>query len=94
MPAERRDSMIGTPAFVYAICGKGEIIACNCHPENKKATRVLIAAVFEQLVGRRIAIPDFKNFPKGYKYEADGTKETLMKAVEFLGAPPVKAGFY
>ena len=83
-PAEQRDAMIKTPAFVYATCGKGEIIACNCHPENKKATRVLIAAIFEQLVGRRIAIPDFKNFPKEYKYHADGTKKTLKNAVEMV----------
>jgi phosphoribosylformylglycinamidine (FGAM) synthase-like amidotransferase family enzyme len=84
MPAERRDSMIGTPAFVYAICGKGEIIACNCHPEGRKETRELISAVFGCLLGRRIAIPDFENLPKEYKYEADGTKETLRKAVEEL----------
>ncbi len=83
-PAESRDAMVGTPAFVYAACGKGEIIACNCHPENKKATRALIAAVFGQLVGRRIAIPDFKNFPNGFKYTADGTKETLRNAVEMV----------
>ncbi len=83
-PAEQRDKMIGTPAFIYATCGKGEIIACNCHPENKKSTRVLIAAVFEQLVGRRIAIPDFKNFPKGYNFMADGTKKTLKNAVEMV----------
>ncbi len=84
IPAERRDSMVGTPAFVYAACGKGEIIACNCHPEGRRATRELIAAAFGRLVGRRIALPDFENFPKDYKYEADGTKETLMKAVEEL----------
>ena len=84
MPTERRDSMIGTPAFVYAKCGKGEIIACNCHPEGRKATRELISAVFGRLLGRRIEIPDFENFPKEYKYEADGTKETLMKAMEEL----------
>jgi hypothetical protein len=84
MPAERRDSMIGTPAFVFATCGQGEIIACNCHPEGRKETRELIAAVFGRLTGRRIAIPDFENFPKEYKYEADGTKQTLRKAVEVL----------
>ena len=84
MPAERRDSMIGTPAFVYAACGRGEIIACNCHPEGRKETRKLISAVFGRLLGRRIAIPDFENFPKEYKYEADGTKQTLRKAVEVL----------
>ncbi len=84
MPDERRDSMIGTPAFVYATCGRGEIIACNCHPEGHKETRVLISAVFGRLLGRRIAIPDFENFPKEYKYEADGTKEMLRKAVEDL----------
>ena len=84
MPTERRDSMIGTPAFVYAKCGKGEIIACNCHPEGRKATRELISAVFGRLLGRRIAIPSFGNHPKGYKYKADGTKETLRKAVEML----------
>ena len=84
MPTERRDSMIGTPAFVYAKCGKGEIIACNCHPEGRKATRELISAVFGRLLGRRIEIPDFENFPKEYKYEADGTKETLKSAVKML----------
>lgn len=84
MPAERRDSMIGTPAFVYAACGQGKIIACNCHPEGRKETRELISAVFGRLLGRRIAIPDFENFPKEYKYEADGTKETLKSAVEML----------
>ena len=84
MPADRRDSMIGTPAFVYAACGQGEIIACNCHPEGRTETRELISAVFGCLLGRRIAIPDFENFPKEYKYEADGTKETLRKAVEEL----------
>ena len=83
-PAERRDAMIGTPAFIYATCGKGEIIACNCHPEGKKTTRELLSAVFDRLVGRRIAIPDFENLPKGHKFEADGTKETLRKAVEEL----------
>ena len=83
-PAHQRDSMIGTPAFIYATCGKGEIIACNCHPEGKAATRELIAAVFWRLVGRRIAIPSFGNHPKGYKYKADGTKETLKKAVEVI----------
>ena len=76
--------MIGTPAFIYATCGKGEIITCNCHPENKKATRELLSAVFDRLVGRRIAIPDFENLPKGHKFEADGTKETLKKAVKEL----------
>ena len=84
MPADRRDSMIGTPAFIYATCGKGEIIACSCHPEGKAATRELIAAAFGRLLGRRIAIPSFGNHPKGYKYKADGTKETLQKAVEML----------
>ncbi len=83
-PAERRDKMIGTPAFVYATCGQGEIIACNCHPEGHRETRELIAAIFGRLTGRRIAIPDFKNFPKEYKYLADGTKETLKKAVEMV----------
>ena len=83
-PAKRRDAMIGTPAFIYATCGKGEIIACNCHPEGKKTTRELLSAVFERLVGRRIAIPDFENLPKGHKFEADGTKETLKKAVKEL----------
>ncbi len=83
-PAERRDAMIGTPAFIYAMCCKGEIIACNCHPEGKKTTRELLSAVFYRLVGRRIAIPDFENLPKGYKFNADGTKETLKKAVEVL----------
>ncbi len=83
-PAKQRDAMIKTPAFVYATCGKGKIIACNCHPENKKSTRILIAAVFEQLVGRRISIPEFKNFPKEYKYHADGTKATLKNAVEMV----------
>ncbi len=82
MPAERRDSMIGTPAFVYATCGKGEIIACNCHPEYRKGTRELIAASFGKLLGKRIRIPDFENYPKGYQYKADGTKETLKKAVD------------
>ena len=86
MPAERRDSMIGTPAFVYAACGQGEIIACNCHPEGRKETRELISAVFGRLVGRRIAIPDFENFPKDYTYAADGTKETLKAAVAMLEA--------
>ena len=83
-PTERRDAMIGTPAFIYATCGKGKIIACNCHPEGKKMTRELLSAVFDRLVGRRIAIPDFENFPKGYKFNADGTKETLKKAVEVI----------
>ena len=82
--AAQRDSMIGTPAFIYATCGKGEIIACSCHPEGKAATRALIAAAFGRLLGRRIAIPPFGNHPKGYKYTADGTKETLMKAVKEL----------
>ncbi len=82
--ATQRDSMIGTPAFIYATCGKGEIIACNCHPEGKATTRELISAVFDRLVGRRIAIPDFGNHPKGYKYTADGTKETLRNAVKEL----------
>jgi putative glutamine amidotransferase len=82
--ASERDSMIGTPAFVYATCGKGEIIACSCHPEGKAATRVLIAAAFGRLLGRRIAIPSFGNHPKGYKYKADGTKETLQNAVAML----------
>ncbi len=83
-PAERRDAMIGTPAFIYATCGKGEIIACNCHPEGHRETRELVAAVFGRLTGRRIAIPDFKYLPKGYKFKADGTKETLKKAVEVI----------
>ena len=83
-PTEQRDSMIGTPAFIYATCGKGEIIACNCHPEGKKTTRELLSAVFDLRVGRRIAIPNFENFPKGYKFNADGTKETLQKAVKEL----------
>ncbi len=82
--AQQRDAMINTPAFIYASCGKGEIIACNCHPEGRKETRELVAAVFGRLTGRRIAIPDFTNFPKGYKYKADGTKETLRKAVKEL----------
>ena len=86
MPDERRDSMIGTPAFVYAACGRGEIIACNCHPEGRKETRDLISAVFGRLVGRRIAIPDFENFPRDYTYAADGTKETLKAAVAMLEA--------
>ena len=34
--------------------------------------------------GRRIVIPSFGNHPKGYKYKADGTKETLQNAVEML----------
>ena len=93
-PAAQRDRMIGTPAFVYATCGQGEIIACNCHPEGHRKTRELVSAVFGRLTGRRITFPDFEYFPKNRKYEADGTKETLMKAVEFLRAPPVKAGFY
>ncbi len=93
-PAAQRDAMIGTPAFVHATCGKGEIIACNCHPEGYKETRELISAVFGRLTGRRIAIPDFKNFPENYRFRADGTKETLMKAVERLGPPPVRAGLY
>lgn len=84
MPAERRDSMIGTPAFVYATCGKGALIACNCHPEGRRETRELIAAGFGKLLGKRIAIPDFENFPKGRAYKADGTKETLKKAMEDL----------
>ena len=83
-PAERRDAMIGTPAFIYATCGKGEIIACNCHPEGKKTTREILSAVFDRLVGRRISIPDFENLPKGRKFESDGTKEMLKKAVEEL----------
>ncbi len=83
-PAEQRDAMIGTPAFIYATCGKGEIIACNCHPEGKKTTRELLSAVFDRLVGRRITIPDFESLPKGHKFKADGTKETLKKAVEML----------
>ncbi len=93
-PAAQRDAMIGTPAFVYATCGKGEIVACNCHPENKKATRELISAVFERLTGRRIEIPVFQNFPPGYNYRANGKKETVRLAVRALGAPPVKAGLY
>ena len=93
-PAAQRDRMIGTPAFVYATCGQGEIIACNCHPEGHRETRELVSAVFGRLTGRRIAIPDFGNFPKNYRYTADGTKETLEKAVEKLGAPPVRAGLY
>ncbi len=84
MPEERRDSMRRTPAFVHATCGKGEIIACNCHPEGRKKTRELVAAVFGRLTGRRIAIPDFENFPKDYTYTADGTKGTLIKALEEL----------
>ncbi len=83
-PESERDSMIGTPAFIYATCGKGEIIACSCHPEGKAATRELIAAAFGRLLERRIAIPSFGNHPKGYKYKADGTKQTLRNAVEML----------
>ncbi len=83
MPAARRDSMIGTAAFVYAKCGKGELIACNCHPEARKGTRELISAAFKRLLGRGIAIPEFNNYPRGYKYKAGG-KETLIKAVKEL----------
>ena len=83
-PAAQRDRMIGTPAFVYATCGQGEIIACNCHPEGHRETRELVSAVFDRLTGRRIAIPDFEYFPKNRKYVADGTKETLIKAMEEL----------
>ncbi len=78
---ERRDAMIGTPAFVYGTYGKGEMIACNCHPEFDTTSRELISAVFGRLTGRRIAIPDFVNSPV-WAYKADGTKETLKKAVE------------
>ena len=83
-PAAQRDRMIGTPAFVYATCGQGEIIACNCHPAGRGETRELVAAVFGRLTGRRIAIPIFNSFPKGYTYTADGTKGTLIKAVDKL----------
>ena len=82
-PAER-DAMIGTPAFIYATFGKGEVIACNTHPEARPETRELISAVFGRLTGRRIAIPSVKNLPKGYNYSADGTKETLRKAMKVL----------
>ena len=72
----RRDDMVGTPAFVRATCGKGEIIACNCHPEASPGTRELVVAMIKALTGREIH-PPAKYFRR---YTAFG-KGPLMDAV-------------
>ena len=89
-PAER-DAMIGTPAFIYAAYGKGEVIACNTHPEARPETRELISAVFGRLTGRRIAIPNVKDVPEGYTYKADGTKARRRYAVTSGAAASISA---
>ena len=53
----RRDDMVGTPAFVRATCGKGEVIACNCHPEAYSDTRELVLAMVKSLTGHDIHPP-------------------------------------
>lgn len=83
MPAARRDSMIGTEAFVYATIDKGEMIACICHPEYRVSTYELIVKCFKRLTGRTVTMPEFKNFPKEYKYKAKG-KATVLKALKDL----------
>ena len=74
----RRDDMVGTPAFVRATCGKGEIIACNCHPEASPGTRELVVAMIKALTGREIH-PPAKYFRR---YQAFG-KGPLMDAVRY-----------
>jgi len=72
----RRDDMVGTPAFVRATCGAGEVIACNCHPEAYPETRELVVAMVKALTGREIHPPS-KYFRR---YQAFG-KGPLMDAV-------------
>ena len=72
----KRDEMVGTPAFVWAQCEKGEIIACNCHPEAYPETRELVVAMVKALTGREIH-PPAKYFRR---YQAFG-KGPLMDAV-------------
>ena len=71
----KRDDMVGTPAFVRATCGKGEVIACNCHPEAYPATRELAVAMIRALTGREIHPPakyfrSYRAFGKGALKEA------------------------
>ena len=83
MNAYRRDSMIGTAAFIYATVDKGEILACNCHPEGRERTRDIISGVFNRLTGRRITMPKFTHFPKEFKFKATG-RDSVLKGLEEL----------
>lgn len=83
--ASRRDSMIGTAAFVYATVDKGEVIACNCHPEGMPRTRDIVAGVFQRLTGRRIVIPRFRQFSSKYQFKATG-RDSVLKALRDLNA--------
>ena len=83
MNAYRRDSMIGTAAFLYATVDKGEILACNCHPEGRERTRDIISGVFNRLTGRRIVMPKFTHFPKEFKFKATG-RDSVLKGLEAL----------
>ncbi len=81
----RRDSMIGTAAFVHATAGKGEVIACNCHPEGRPETRDIVSGVFRRLTGRSIAIPVFRHFPSEYKFKATG-RDSVLRGLSDLNA--------
>ena len=74
----KRDDMVGTPAFVRATCGKGEVIACNCHPEAYPDTRELVVAMIRALTGRTIH-PPAKCF---WKYQGFG-RSALKGAVRY-----------
>lgn len=83
MDAHRRDSMIGTSAFLYATVDKGEILACNCHPEGRERTRDIVSGAFLRLTGRRIQMPKFTHFPKEYKFKAVG-RDSVLKGLDAL----------
>ena len=85
MDARRRDSMAGTAAFVYATVDKGEVIACNCHPEARPVTRDILSGVFQRLTGRRIVVPVFRQFPDKYQFKATG-RDSVLKALRDLNA--------
>lgn len=83
MNVHRRDSMIGTSAFLYATVDKGEILACNCHPEGRERTRDIVSGAFLRLTGRRIQMPKFTHFPKEFKFKAVG-RDSVLKGLEEL----------
>lgn len=58
-----KTGMYDSPAFVHAVVGRGEVLACNCHPEAHCATRALIGAAFRRLLGRAVSLPDLGDEP-------------------------------
>ena len=85
MDARRRDSMVGTAAFVHATVGRGEALACNCHPEARPETRDIVAGAFLRLTGRRIAVPRFRQFPDKYQFKATG-RDSVLRGLRDLNA--------